>query len=86
MTAGGVTNGLGQPMAEDYVAGFHRFFGDSDGDGDVDAVDLGRFGQAFGKTAGQAGYQAYFDSDGDGDVDAIDLGRFRSNFGRSILA
>ncbi len=86
VTAGGVTNGLGQPMAEDYVAGFHRFFGDSDGDGDVDAVDLGRFGQAFGKTAGQAGYQAYFDSDGDGDVDAIDLGRFRSNFGRSILA
>jgi hypothetical protein len=50
---------------------FFRFFGDQDGDRDVDATDRFRFLAAKGKTRGQAGYLWYFDYDNDGDVDSV---------------
>ena len=59
---------------------FFAFFGDSDGDRDVDAQDYGRFGLSFQKSEGDAGYNAALDSDGDGDVDGQDYGRFRQRF------
>jgi len=80
VSTGGVAfdgNGDGTPGG-DYAFGFHRLFGDSDGDRDVDAADFGAFRQAFGTTA------LAFDSDGDGDVDAGDFGAFRQQFGTSI--
>jgi hypothetical protein len=55
-----------------------RLFGDSDGDGDVDAQDFGAFRAAFG------GSNPIFDYDGDGDVDAADFGAFRARFGSSV--
>jgi hypothetical protein len=55
-----------------------RLFGDSDGDGDVDAQDFGAFRGAFGAS------NPTFDYDGDGDVDAADFGQFRARFGQSV--
>ncbi len=51
--------------------------GDADGDGDVDAFDLGIWQTQFGQTGD--GLSADFDSDGD--VDAFDLGLWQTNFG-----
>lgn len=61
-------------VATDVVA----LFGNSDMDGDVDAIDFGAFRAAFGTG------QLQFDWDGDGDVDATDFGQFRSHFGMSV--
>ena len=62
---------------------FHRLFGDTDGDADVDAEDRGAFRSSFGKTADEAGYLWYFDFDADGDVDGRDNGEFNRRFGQS---
>lgn len=61
--------------AQDRVE-FHRLFGDSDGDRDVDNADFGRLRLAL--LGGPAVYPtyAYFDFDGDGDVDAADRAEF----------
>ena len=64
----------------DLVSVFTRKFGDQDGDGDVDGIDLARFRQSLGSAAGGAAYRDYFDFDNDGDVDGIDLARFRQRF------
>ena len=87
-----VTDGLGQPLDGDgdgapggtSLTAFHRLFGDSDGDRDVDTADLFLLRGAFGKTGSDVGFLAYFDSDGDGDVDAADLFRFRQRFGVAL--
>uniref|UniRef100_UPI003562B090 Ig-like domain-containing protein n=1 Tax=Stieleria sp. TaxID=2795976 RepID=UPI003562B090 len=59
---------------------FFRFFGDTDGDRDVDGQDYGRFGLSFLKSNGDAAYNPALDSDGDGDVDGQDYGRFGLRF------
>ncbi len=53
--------------------GFHRLFGDSDGDRDVDVRDLGLFLSTVGRRAGDPGYLWYFDVNGDDRVGVIDL-------------
>jgi hypothetical protein len=65
------------------VDGFHRLFGDSGGDGDVDWLDRELFRSAFMKRAGEAGYLWYFDFDGDGDAYGLDNGQFNRRFGGS---
>ncbi len=71
-------------MAADYTLNFFRFFGDSNGDRKVDAVDLFAFAGSFGKRRGDSGYLDYFDSNGDGVVDALDLFAFAGNFGKIL--
>jgi hypothetical protein len=66
----------------DWVDGFHRLFGDADGDGHVDGQDRVRFRAAFKSSAGESGYLWYFDFDGDGDVDGRDNGQFNRRFGQ----
>ena len=72
-----------RPMDSDFVFGrsdtgaadtdaFFRMFGDTDGDRDVDGVDLGRFGASYLGIEGDARYDASFDFDSDGDVDGRD--------------
>ncbi len=63
---------------------FFRYFGDSDGDRDVDSVDLLRFRTSFNKSGGDAGYLHYFDLLGDDDVDSVDLLKFRTKFNKSL--
>jgi hypothetical protein len=79
----------GIQMAQDYssaTAGvaIHRLFGDTDGDGDVDAVNNLRFRQAFGRFLGDPLYRAELDFDGDGDIDAVDNLQFRLRFGTTL--
>jgi hypothetical protein len=50
----------------------------------VDALDLFRFRQAFGRAAPDPAYAALFDADGNGTVDGLDLFRFRQRFGRAV--
>jgi hypothetical protein len=63
------------------VVNFHRLFGDSIGDRDVDNGDLIPLRASFGKTQGQTGYLAHLDHDLDGNVDDDDQTQFRSRFG-----
>ncbi len=56
--------------------------GDADGDGDVDAFDLGIWQTQFGQT----GQDLSADFDMDGDVDAFDLGIWQINFGTGLNA
>lgn len=56
-----------------------RFFGDFDGDRDVDNVDLAKFLQDYRTVAG-SDFDATFDYDNDGDVDNVDLSRFLMNY------
>jgi hypothetical protein len=56
---------------------FFRKFGDSDGDRDVDTLDLARFRLSY-LTPGN--YRWYFDFEGDSDVDTLDLARFRLRY------
>ena len=81
--ANGTPGGLYQFGAEE-ADQFFRFFGDSDGDGDVDGQDYGRFGLTFFKSAGEEGFNPEFDYDNDGDVDGLDYGQFRLRFLRKI--
>lgn len=77
-------------VGDDFVYGaeqadsFFRFFGDSDGDGDVDGQDYGRFALTFMRSAGDAGYNPSMDFDRDGDVDGQDYGQFDRNFLRRL--
>ena len=63
---------------------FFRFFGDFDGDGDVDRRDFSAFRQTFNLNSSSSSYNAAFDFDGDGDVDRRDFSAFRVNFGRRL--
>lgn len=71
----------GAAMAVDYdfgaaeADGFFRFFGDTDGDRDVDGQDLGRFGLSFLQSSASPSFNEDLDFEGDGDVDGQDYGR-----------
>ncbi|QEG00942.1 Quinoprotein glucose dehydrogenase B precursor [Stieleria maiorica] len=92
VTIGGVgLDGNGdQHGGDDFTFGtdpadkFFRFFGDSDGDRDVDGQDYGRFGLTFLRPSTDPAFNAIFDSDGDDDVDGQDYGRFGESFLRQL--
>ena len=69
-------------LSVDRVERFHRFFGDSDGNRNVDAADQTAFNSAFGQTDGLS--LATFDYDNSGIVDAADQAQFSKRFGRRI--
>jgi hypothetical protein len=73
-------NGVAMAPTEPFK--FHRLFGDSNGNGGVNALDYNAFRGAFGKTTGQAGFGAAFDFDNSGSVNALDYNQFRSRSGR----
>ena len=62
-----------------------RLFGDANGDGVVDAIDLGQFRAAFNTGVGNSAYLAFLDSNGDGAVDATDLSQFRVRFNKNVF-
>jgi len=68
--------------ATDYV--FHRFFGDSDGDRDVDATDLNRLRRVLLGDANFASYRHAFDFDGNDVVDGSDYTAFRARYGKKL--
>ena len=76
-------DGNGTP-GPDGVFTFHRYYGDWDGDRDVDNSDLVPFRLTFGLSNGAPGFRSCFDSDGDGDVDVSDLVAFRLHYGTTF--
>jgi len=69
-------------MVADAPNAFHRLFGDSDGDRDVDGTDQTAFNSALGLTDNVS--LATFDYDHDGDVDASDQTQLSLRFGVTI--
>ena len=63
---------------------FFRFFGDGDGDRDVDLEDFGGFGLTFRRRDGDPAFDSRFDTDLDGDVDLEDFGQFGLRFRETL--
>jgi Dockerin type I domain len=63
---------------------FFRFFGDSNGDRDVDLDDAARFLSSFGSGLGDPNFLAYMDFNGDARVDIVDALAFADRFGRHL--
>ncbi len=77
-------DGDGEPGG-DYVDHLFRFFGDADGDGDVDNLDYFALRATVGKSAGEAGYAWYLDADGDGSVDlTTDYSAFKARYRKTL--
>jgi len=66
------------------VAKFFRFFGDVDGDADVDDIDRQAVIAAFRSTAGTPAYNWELDADSDCDDDATDYNQFLARYRRVL--
>ena len=81
----------GVPMSEDFVFGdvetdqFYSFYGDADGDRDVDNVDFSFFLQTYFKQLGNSSYNPIMDYDADGDVDNVDFSFFLGRYFKQLL-
>ncbi len=80
----------GIPMGEDYTFGdqeahgLFTFYGDADGDRDVDVINLLTFRRTYGSGEGDADFDWTMDHDASGFVNVIDLLQFRRNYGETI--
>ena len=90
LSASGVTQN-GVPMSENYVYGdeesdnFYSFYGDADGDRDVDNVDFSVFVQTYFKRLNiNADYNPIMDYDADGDVDNVDFSFFLGRYFKTM--
>jgi hypothetical protein len=70
----------------DYVDAFFRLFGDLQGDGTVDNMDYFGLRSAYGKSAGDAGYNPALDYDSSGVIDMTDLNEFAGRRGKRLGA
>jgi hypothetical protein len=68
----------------DHAVEFFRLYGDTDGDGDVDNLDLFRVRGAYGRSAAQDGYLWYLDSDADDTIGGTDLDEFLKRWGTRL--
>jgi len=71
---------VGTRIDQDRTLTFHRLFGDSDGDKDVDGVDSSEFRLAYRTTTSSPNYRWYFNFDGDNDIDGIDNNAFNARY------
>ena len=62
-----------------------RLFGDINGDGFVNGVDLIAFRSAIGSAAGDPNFMAAFDANNDGFINGLDLIQFRNRIGSSVF-
>jgi len=92
LLAGGIADAAGNPLdgngdgagGDDHVFNLFRFFGDADGDRDVDFADLFKFRGTYQKGSADPAFNATFDADSDGDVDFADLFKFRGNYQNTL--
>ena len=63
----------------------YRFYGDVDGDRDVDVSDVGQFVATLFSTADSPNYNDTLDFEGDGDVDVCDVGPYVANLFEILL-
>jgi hypothetical protein len=64
----------------------YRLFGDTDGNGVVDQIDLAQFRSANNSSAGSPAYLAYLDADNSGNIDQFDLAQFRQRSNANVFA
>src|SRR5262249_8275014 len=76
-------DGNGSPGG-DRTDAFFRLYGDSDGDRDVDLLDLGRFLSTFGRRRGGPHFLAYLAGNGDEQVGLIDRLAFADRLGTRL--
>ena len=80
-----VTQG-GVPLSDNFVFGdneadgFYSFYGDADGDRDVDNVDFSFFLLTYFRTAGLPNFSPVMDFEADGDVDNVDFSFFLGRY------
>jgi subtilisin family serine protease/subtilisin-like proprotein convertase family protein len=63
------------------TADIRRLFGDVNSDGTVGGADFGEFGNTWGLTLGDAGYNAAFDANDDDAITSADYGEFGNRWG-----
>jgi murein DD-endopeptidase MepM/ murein hydrolase activator NlpD len=63
----------------------YRLFGDVDGDGVVDATDVGQLKSTFNRNNTDPLYLSFLDADNSGSVDAQDVGQFKSRFNVNVF-
>jgi hypothetical protein len=63
----------------------YRLFGDVNGDGVVDATDVGQLKSTFNRNNTDPLYLWYLDADNSGAVDASDIGQFKSRFNVNVF-
>jgi predicted outer membrane repeat protein len=63
----------------------YRLFGDADGNGIADQLDLGQFRAADNSVLSNAAYVAFLDADNSGTIDQLDLGQFRTRNNSSVF-
>jgi hypothetical protein len=71
-------------LGADEVDQFFRYFGDSDGDRDVDNTDYFKFRGTYGQTSASTRYLWFLDSDADNDVDSSDLTQFNQRYRKRL--
>jgi hypothetical protein len=76
--------GVGTNYTFGSAQGLFRLYGDVNGDGVVNGLDLALFRSAFGSAAGDANFLAYLDFTGDGVLNGLDLAQFRTRFGTTL--
>ncbi len=76
----GIADSQGDPLQPMFAHEIHRYYGDVDGDRDVDAGDLFAFRSAYQTNNTQPEYVPYLDGDGDGDIDTVELFDFRLRY------
>ncbi len=80
----------GAPLLADVVFGdvetdrFHSYFGDNDGNRNVNILEVLAFRQTFGAVEGAANYNPALDFDANGLVNIIDLLPFRNRFNTTL--
>ena len=63
----------------------YRLFGDANGDGVIDQLDLGQVRRALNTNIGDPFYLSFLDADNSGNIDHVDLGQFRTRFNLSVF-
>jgi len=63
----------------------YRLYGDANGDGIVEQLDLGQFRAANNTTSPDPAYLAFLDANNDTHIDQIDLGQFRTRNNTSVF-
>jgi len=81
VTTSNVTGSTGNILASASIPA-RMLEGDVNGDGVVNAVDLSGVRNAYGKSAGQAGFAARADLNVDGVVNSVDTSVIRTNYGK----
>jgi len=88
LLAAGITDAAGNSLdgdgngtgGDDYRFTFFRYYGDLDGDRDVDHLDLYGFQQTYRKTAADPTYNAALDFDADGAIGPADLAAYQLRY------